>query len=228
MTSKKSQDTEYTDVVLKGVREHEKGYEIESELGWFYLPKSPVKPKTGDTARFYGRGLGSVVRGVDINGVQVFYRTTAQQKALDLRRLEAMERKERREYEKNKADFDRRVGILPSLFRRRIERFRATRPDWGRMFEEYELFCIEQAIAIAAQVPPDEIEAFYNLSWNEQKARVPKLSDGHSGNTFGFSCLLARLYQTDHHLIPQMHGALCSLVGCQEYGCYEAYPEATP
>ena len=36
---------------------------------------SPVKPKVGMTARFYGEGIGRPVRGLFLAGKRVFYRT---------------------------------------------------------------------------------------------------------------------------------------------------------
>jgi hypothetical protein len=45
------------------------------------------------------------------------------------------------------------------------------------------------------------------------------LADGHSGNTVGCACLLARLYLTSPEDVARMHGALTPLVGCAEYGC---------
>lgn len=42
----------------------------------------------------------------------------------------------------------------------------------------------------------------------------------HSGNTFGAACKLAHCFVAEPHLISKMHGALCPLVGCEEYGCW--------
>ena len=39
--------------------------------------------------------------------------------------------------------------------------------------------------------PEDVIEAFQALSYEEQKAKVPDLDEGHSGNTFGGAVMLA-------------------------------------
>lgn len=58
------------------------GWTIERADGWsFFVPSSsPVTPKVGMTARFYGEGIGRPVRGLFLGGVQVFYRTEAEDK----------------------------------------------------------------------------------------------------------------------------------------------------
>src|SRR4051812_27394621 len=35
-------------------------------------------PKVGQTIRLYGRGFGSPVRGIDVNGREIYYRTEAE------------------------------------------------------------------------------------------------------------------------------------------------------
>lgn len=42
--------------------------------------KCPVVPLAGQTARMYGRGIGSPVRGLFIDGVRCWYRTEVEQK----------------------------------------------------------------------------------------------------------------------------------------------------
>lgn len=61
--------------------------------------------------------------------------------------------------------------------------------------KEYNMFCCEQGIIIAKALENKEaIIEFHKSSWAEQKAMVPGLDDGHSGNTFGMSCRLAIEY----------------------------------
>lgn len=56
------------------------------------------------------------------------------------------------------------------------------------------MFCCEQAVVIAdALKTPDAIDAWRALPWDEQVKAVP-IDDGHSGNTFGFACALAKAY----------------------------------
>lgn len=49
-------------------------------LGLWCGKDCPVAPKAGQTARLYGRGVGSTVRGLFIDGVKVWYRTEAEDK----------------------------------------------------------------------------------------------------------------------------------------------------
>lgn len=50
--------------------------------GWgFFVPKdSPVEPTNGMTARLYGKGIGSTVRGLFLDGKKVYYRTETEDK----------------------------------------------------------------------------------------------------------------------------------------------------
>ena len=114
------------------------------------------------------------------------------------------------------------MAALPKPFRDRIQGFRNWKPEtWKYNFEAYELFTCEQAVEIAKSLKsPEEIQKFYKQSFEDQKKRVPVLSDEHSGNTFGTACLLAKIYLTNPDLITQAHGALCPLVGCDDYGCF--------
>lgn len=58
------------------------GWQIECADGWsFFVPaESPLSPEPGMRARFYGRGIGAVVRGLFLSGVKVFYRTEEEEK----------------------------------------------------------------------------------------------------------------------------------------------------
>ena len=49
-------------------------------MGFFIPDDSPVTPRKGQTARFYGRGFGHTVRGLFVDGSKIFYRTEAEQK----------------------------------------------------------------------------------------------------------------------------------------------------
>lgn len=76
-------DDEFEEVAIAKVGErHETGWGIQREDGWsFFVPiDAPVAPKPGMVARFYGRGIGSRVRGLYLDGTCVFYRTEAEDK----------------------------------------------------------------------------------------------------------------------------------------------------
>lgn len=198
----------------------------------FLIPDKGVTPTVGARARFYGRGVGSVVRGVDIDGREVFYRTERQQDALDRRRAVASDRRKQRNFARDRADHDRRIAALPPEFVRRFTGFASRRTDWRWQFEGYELMVCEDAVRIAVYLAdtPDEhaaARAFHDLAWTEQLAAVPGLNEGHSGNSFGQACGLGLVYATEPQHVERMHGALCPLVGCSEYGCWAASDEAT-
>lgn len=75
-------DEQFEETAVSKVRDEGKGWSIERADGWsFYVPApSPVVPAIGMTARFYGRGIGSTVRGLFLDGQKVFYRTEAEHK----------------------------------------------------------------------------------------------------------------------------------------------------
>lgn len=77
-------DEEFKETTITGVREESDGWTIQRADGWsFYCPKSvQVEPKPGMVARFYGRGLGYPVRGLFLDGQQVFYRTEAEDREM--------------------------------------------------------------------------------------------------------------------------------------------------
>lgn len=75
-------DTAFEDTSLTTVHKESDGWSITRADGWnFWIPKdSPVEPKPGMSARFYGKGVGYAVRGVFLDGYKVYYRTAAEQK----------------------------------------------------------------------------------------------------------------------------------------------------
>jgi hypothetical protein len=63
---------------VDGDREH--GWCITKDSGWSIgVPKdAPFAPQIGMSVRLYGKGIGYAVRGMFINGAQVYYRTEAE------------------------------------------------------------------------------------------------------------------------------------------------------
>jgi hypothetical protein len=219
----KATDTEYEEHTVEAVEEQEGGWVIRHSEGLcFYVPNDHgVQPHVGDVARFYGRGLGSVVRGLDLNGRQVFYRTPEEQRQADEEHARQRDLDRIRAYEHGgRAAQDAQYTSLPAVFQRRIDGFRARNRDFRWQQEAYELACCVDAVRIAAWAgTPARVKAFADLDWPAQKAAIPDLFDGHSGNSFGFACRLAHHYLTNPALVEQEHGALCALVGCTAYGC---------
>lgn len=73
-------DTQFKDNVIEGVSSEDGSYVITCD-GWsLWCGKDcPVEPKVGQVARQYGRGIGSTVRGLFIDGVKVWYRTETEE-----------------------------------------------------------------------------------------------------------------------------------------------------
>jgi len=221
-------DQQYEETKVAEVRTEPKGFDVKRDDGWnLFVPSDlcQVEPKPGETMRCYGRGIGYTVRGIAINGRVYRYRTPAEAEQ-DHRDMVAKHDRERRNnYEAKRAELDMQVAALPEPFRLRIERFRDLGGnEWRYQHEPYELFCCEQAIAFAEACPTTEaLKEFAGLPHDEQRSRVPKMSDGHSGNTFVASVQLAGCLLENTELVPKIHGALCPLVGCEEYGCFAAH-----
>ena len=225
--------------IVKVDASHDGGWSITRDDGWgFFVPAGDVVPAVGSVARFYGDGLyrgrvasvfviGSVVRGLTIDGRVVFYRTEKEQAAKHRQECADAEAKRQREADDQLADREAKRAALPPAFRARVEGFISRRPKFRRDHEPYELFVCEEAAKIAAALTtPDAVKEFRAASYEEQRATLPTLGAGHSGNTFGMACRLAWLYLTDPSLVEKEHGALCALVGCDEYGCYSTTVEA--
>jgi len=75
-------DTEFKDHKIEKVEKCGEGWTITHDkcLCFFVPSDSPVEPKVGMTARFYGKGMGHPVRGLFIDGKKVYYRTTEEEK----------------------------------------------------------------------------------------------------------------------------------------------------
>lgn len=82
----KETDREYQIHTIKGVeRDDDKnGWEIQIEDNcYLFIPKiKNHKPMIGDLTRFYGKGEGYTIRGVDVGNVTYYYRTPKQQENL--------------------------------------------------------------------------------------------------------------------------------------------------
>lgn len=179
-----------------------------------------VEPKVGDDARIHTKGGPfGVVRGIDLNGNVVFWKSDQQLEKERQDWLDENERKKQQSFKDNKTNMDRRYNNLPGCFQKRIDRFRANNERFRVDYEDYELFCCEEAIKIAEAIgSPEKVKEFGGLNWNEQKKLVPDLSNGHSGNTFGAAVHLAYWFLVNQENVKNMHGALSPLVGSEKYG----------
>lgn len=69
-------DTQFQEKTLKEVRAEGDGYAITDSDGWSLFIQSPdLVPEAGMAARYYGAGIGSPVRGLFLDGHQIFYWT---------------------------------------------------------------------------------------------------------------------------------------------------------
>lgn len=196
MRAEKQADTNYAEFVIQSVRRETSGWSVGTEAGHTWVIDKGIEPHVGDTLRLYSNsprvGLGSHIRGIDINGCEVRYQTQEESEAALHRQLDEWEAKQRAEFEAGRETYLRRIAALPSELRTRMERLRKSKPDFDWRWGEYELFCCEQAVAIAARIKSrPEIQAFHEMPPEEQKALVPELSDEHSGWTFSCACRLA-------------------------------------
>lgn len=204
-------------------------WDVQTNRSGFILSKEQLgktkPPKLGDEIATYTH-RGSMIRGVDLRGEPLFYKTDAE---LEIEHQEWVARhneKQRKEFERNRRKLDRQFASLPDVFQRRISWFRAWNPDFRWKEEAYELTSCVDAVKIAAVMKtPKGVERFQKMSYAKQRERVPDLYDGHSGNSFGMACRLAFLYLTDPLLVIAEHGALTPLVGCEDYGCMHPRPQ---
>lgn len=217
-----SADVEYVEHTITQVREEGDYYSIEAEDGWLSVEKAKfvVAPKVGQRARYFGRGFGFPVRGLAIDGVEIYYETHDEYYHRQRAEQVIAESARKAEADANEAEREARVAALPECFQKRIRRFRANNPSFYYQHEGYEMASCVDAVKIAGSCETVEaVRAFHELSWDEQKARVPDLSEGHSGNTFGMAVRLAHHFLKDERLVFAEHAAISALVGCEEAGC---------
>lgn len=221
------QADEFEDHVIAEVRDEGSYWTIQSDEGWCLgveKSKFASPPQPGQVARYYGRGFGYPVRGLDVDGVEVYYETEDEYRTRATIEAEERNSARRAEADAERAERDARVAALPECFQKRIERFRRNSADFYWQHEPYEMASCVDAVKIAeafkdAENAGDAIQAFYSIGWEEQQRLVPDLDGGHSGNTFGMACRLAFHYLTDPRLVYAEHAAISALVGCEDAGC---------
>lgn len=204
-------------------------WEVTSSNGWScgVKKKHGIEPKVGDHFVTWG-SIGRPIRGIAVARRVLFYRTPAEQEVENQKQLDESRAKRVADYEGKRNEFDARVAALPAALRDRIEKFRAFKGDeWRWEFESYELMCCEEAQKLLGRFgTAEKIQAFAKLGYEEQKAAFPEMDDGHSGNSWGFSLRLAYQLADKPGYVWQIHGALCPLVGCEDYGCYSTREKA--
>lgn len=206
--------------IIGKVIEDETRFYIDIEGSWsFGLSKEyGAKPKAGDAITLHIVNV-STIRGVDLNGIQVFYKTDAELEQEHKEWLEKYKKEKQDTFKKDKAQMDFDYETLPNNFKKRIDRFRTNNPNFRVDFEKYELFCCKEALKIASVCKTqDDIKKFHDLGFEEQIKILPTLSNDHSVNTFGCACMLAKLQLYFPDRVSEMHGSLSPLVGSKEFG----------
>ena len=220
MVARWAGDSEFETFKLENVKSCKSGWTIVFDGGWhLQIAESPVVPKIGMTVTVFRHAFGSPIRGLLLDGQCIYYRTREEEDAKNKADCEAIDAVRREEFERGRVLMDAQYDGLPQCFRDRIDRFRKNNPNFRWKYESYELFVCVEAVAIAQTIGTAEgVAAFMKKDWTAQRSQVPKLSDGHSGNTFGAACRLAMDFLTDENLVRQRHGAMSALVGSKEYG----------
>lgn len=223
-TDTKARDSNFEDQVITDVVDDGDSWQVNCDGACLVVSKPKgknISPRPGMVMRTYG-GFGFPVRGVDIDGEEVFYRTPSEQGALHAEQVKKFKEERMRKFlESEKAELDDAFSSLPEPFQKRIEKFRRNNPNFRWDFEAYEMFCCKQAVAIATALKtPEAIVEFFYKPYEEQFALVPGLREGHSGNTMGFSVVLAKCFLEAPDNLQEIHGAMAILVGCKEYGCH--------
>lgn len=208
------------------------GWSVAFDEGWICGVRDVGRePQVGDTLTVYGQ-FGYQFHGQALNGTVLWYLSPAEEAAERERAQAEQDDRRRAQFEAQRAELDADYDALPPTFRERIDKFRATNPDFRWQFEAYEMMCCRDAVQIATYcsthplameyegdepTAAENLRAFQRLSPEEQRAAG--LDEGHSGNSFGFALRLAYLWVTDPGAVVAEHGALTPLVGCEEYGC---------
>lgn len=162
--------------------------------GWsISIDKCKTKPQVGDTLINFG-DIGFPIWGQSVNGVIQWYKSPEE---MELDRQKLLKQLEEERYErflKEKDKLDKDFASLPEPFQKRIERFRKEDPKFRVSSEAYEMICLTDGVVIGEYCKDNNIDVddFYKLSWEEQKKAG--VDEGHSGNTFGAACAMAKLY----------------------------------
>ncbi len=193
-----------------------------SGFGGIYKP-AKITPQVGQRITLY-LYKGSRIQGIDLDGKELFFKT---KEDLETERLEALKKIEEERLERKhkfdseladpNSDFNKRIARLPKVFKQRFQKFfRLGDGFWDLAW--YELVACETAIQIAYACKSwQNIRKFYNMNSEEQRAMIPTMDGGLSGNMFGFACKTAQLYLRDPKLVRRIRGAMSPLVGSKPY-----------
>lgn len=201
--------------LVAGMKTHEDGFDIRMSDGWsFWADPAPdgYVPQFGSVIRQYRIGLSGIL-GIVIDDHVFRYKTLAQ----DIAEREAWVEQRRAEARKEFPARDKLIAELPEVFQQRIHKFQRA-PLFREDLEGYELLVCQEAVAIAKRLKTErKLQIWSRLSHEHQKRFMPELSDGHSGNSFYMSVVLAYAYITDPESVPKIYGAMAPAVGSDAY-----------
>lgn len=215
---------EYKDILANKVEIRDGYIQIEGNgYGFSFSAEYGVIPKAGDVVRVYERN--TYRRGIDVNGAPVFFKTDEEMDEQHRQWNEEADNNRKERFKEQKKNLDQAYKELPPIFRKRIRWFRKHNSDFRWRYEEYEILICVDAVKIANKcVTPQAVKDFMAATPEFQRAFLPELGEGHSGNSFGMACRLAYNYLQDEEMVFFEHGALTPLVGCAEYGCAHPRP----
>ncbi len=168
-------DIEFQTQVLSKVEEYPDGWVVTGDCGCLIIPKYSDVPKVGDQITYYGKGFGYPVRGVVINGIEVYYNTSEEYERQREQEIADSKRNRRLEYADAKDGNTARINALPGPLQKRLFQFRKRSDDFGPEFEGYELAIAEMSTQVAlacerhaAGQSEQWFETFRKAEWSEQ------------------------------------------------------------
>jgi hypothetical protein len=194
-TMKWETDTQYTEARIREVEPVDNGWGLYFDSGLVLGCTNGIcqqAPTVGETARLYGKGFGQAVRGIIVEGRVYRYLSEAEEQARAEKEVAQLYAERSRKLEAERSERDARRAALPDVLQRRLDASERNDPDWRRDSESTELRAGEDAVRIAKRFPTiEDPKRFSNLSPQEQRAAVPDLTAGQTGNTFDMACQLA-------------------------------------
>lgn len=201
-------------------------------MGCIVDGKWGIVPKVGDTIKIWGR-FGRTIRGMEINGTLLFFKTEEQEQVEHQRAVAKKEAEDAQAWQDDtdnqRTVYESELASLPQVFQDRIKKFRDNNPDFDWKHGPYELSPCVDAVKIAewvkTQDPKDADEIFEQIKRIEEPEvwKAIGMFDGHSGNTAGMAKRLAYLYLTDPETVVLEHAAISPLLGCDVVGCPHPY-----
>jgi len=152
--SKKADDVEYEEydiVSVEPLRDGPKMWRATLQYGYTVtLPRGggAKQPKDGMTVKIYGDIEDGDIRGVDLDGTQVFYRTAEQQHEWLKEQEKEATRAGMADYAIRKHEYEHRLEQIPPELRARIDHLRKKAPDvdtFNALYLESEIVVSEHA-----------------------------------------------------------------------------------